>query len=66
MQMSPTETIPTLPGVTEPGPVPPIGPGEIEPDPDDDVPLPGEDPREAPSFPPGQTPFPDTPPQVPL
>lgn len=58
MQMPPSETIPTLPDETEPGPVPPIGPGEIEPDPDDDIPLPGEDPRQAPSFPPARRRFP--------
>ncbi|HEY8578019.1 MAG TPA: hypothetical protein VIL88_16955 [Devosia sp.] len=58
MQMPPT--IPTLPDDTEPGPVPPIGPGHAEPD-NEDVPLPGgDDPGEAPSFPPEQTPFPDS------
>lgn len=60
MQIPPAEPIPTLPDETHPGPVPPLGPGEI--DPDDDLPFPGEEePGDAPVFPPGQTPFPDEP-----
>jgi hypothetical protein len=59
MQIPPAEPIPTLPDETNPGPVPPIGPGEADPDWDDD-PLPGDDPGEAPAFPPEPAPFPDT------
>ena len=58
MQM-PAETIPTLPDETNPGPVPPMGPGESEPD-SEDSPLGDDDPGDAPTFPPERSPFPDT------
>lgn len=60
MQMPPAETIPTMPDDTNPGPVPPMGPGTIVPDDDDDLPFPGgEDPGDNPNLPPGRDPFPD-------
>ena len=58
MQIPPAETIPTLPDDTNPGPVPPMGPGQIEPD-YEDSPLPGDNPGEAPAFPPSRRPVPD-------
>ena len=58
MQMPPSEPIPTLPDDTEPGPVPPVGPSEAEPD-WEDSPMPADEPGENPTFPPGQSPFPD-------
>ena len=58
MQMPPSETIPTLPDDTEPGPVPPVGPSEAEPD-WEDSPMPADEPGENPTFPPGQSPCPD-------
>ena len=65
MQIPPAGTIPTLPDETNPGPVPPIGPGKTEPD-WEDSPLPADEPGENPDFPPGQSPFPDTPPAPPI
>jgi hypothetical protein len=59
MQMPPTETIPTLPDDTNPGPVPPMGPSPTQPD-NEDSPLPGDDPGDDPAVPPGQSPFPDS------
>lgn len=58
-QMPPAETIPTLPDDTNPGPVPPMGPGEAQPD-NEDFPLDPDNPGQAPDLPPGQDPFPDT------
>jgi hypothetical protein len=55
----PAPTIPTLPDDTNPGTVPPMGPGTAVPD-DDDFPLEPDSPGQAPHLPPGQTPFPDT------
>lgn len=59
MQIPPIEPVPTLPDDTTPGPVPPIGPGEADPD-WEDTPLPDDDPGDAPLFPPDRAPFPDT------
>jgi hypothetical protein len=58
-QIPPAEPIPTLPDETNPGPVPPMGPGEAEPD-LEDFPLDPDDPGQSPDLPPGQSPFPDT------
>jgi hypothetical protein len=54
----PEPTIPTLPDDTQPGKVPPMGPGQSRPD-DEDFPLEPDSPGQAPDFPPGQRPFPD-------
>lgn len=59
MQMPPLEPeIPTLPDETNPGPVPPMGPQPIAPDPDNS-PLPDDEPGHAPTLPPVRDPFPD-------
>ncbi len=59
MQIPASEPIPTLPDETNPGPVPPIGPGESDPD-WEDTPPPDDDPVDDPTFPPERVPFPDT------
>lgn len=58
MQIPPANDIPPLPDDTNPGSVPPFGPGETEPD-LEDFPLEPDDPGQSPDLPPARDPFPD-------